>query len=263
MCSGNPLEAYRRAWIDAAGFQRPRLSQPWADFCRGTWQRTKVTAGLWCCYFHPTKGPPLGVVGQCPSTVMMTSASVRVRGGHEMKDSDCGNAQLTIRLEPSYEPMPGLGRLEFCVVRIHAWRFPQRWTADRASIVRKRNNQCMTGRSTAHGCLSEVGYSRRLIVRVPPHTLPWHVTLVMAHSCLPSPFQEGGQIGGVHTRGGGGLHGTSGRHPICGGSLAVQIQRLPGGRGRHEARDTSQLHTYLQTCTHHNTMAMQMTVVIK
>ncbi len=86
-CARGILSRYRRAWIDTAGFQRPRLSQPRADFCRGTWQRIKVPAEVWCCCCHSTKGPPLGVVGQCPSTVMMTSASVRVRGWDEMKDS--------------------------------------------------------------------------------------------------------------------------------------------------------------------------------
>ena len=155
----------------------------------------------------------------------------------------------------------GSRRLEFCVVRIHAWSYLQRWTADRASIVSKRNNQCMAGRSTAPGCLSKVGYSRRLLVHVPPHTLPWHVTLVMARSCLPSPFQEGGQISSVHTR-----KGRATWHVRSASNLwRIACSADPTAPWREgEARGTRhQPITYLQTCTHHNTMAMQMTVVIK
>ena len=124
----------------------------------------------------------------------------------------------------------GSRRLEFCAVRMHPWSCPQRRTVDRAGIVSRRNNQCMTGRSTALGCLSEVGISGRLIVHVPPHTLPWHVTLVMAHTC---PFMSAKSIPGRRRAG---LHGTSAWHPICGGSLAAQIQRLleGGGGTRHQ-----------------------------
>ena len=132
----------------------------------------------------------------------------------------------------------GSRRLECCVVRMHPWRLPQRWTADRASIVSTSNNQCMTGRSTAPGCLSEVGISGRLIVHVPPHTLPWHVTLVMAHTC---PFMSAKSIPGRRPD-------RRRPHPGAGymaRQLGIQfvedrLQRRSNGSWREgEARDTS------------------------
>ena len=135
----------------------------------------------------------------------------------------------------------GSRRLECCVVRMHPWRLPQRWTADRASIVSTSNNQCMTGRSTAPGCLSEVGISGRLIVHVPPHTLPWHVTLVMAHTCpfmsaksIPGRRLEGGQIGVVQHPGRGRAAWHASLASNLWGIACSADPTAPGGRGRHE-----------------------------
>ncbi len=266
---GNLLQRNRRAQIDNKGFKRPL--EPTTSRFRprnvAKQQSSPPTPKFQVLMPSDETGSPLGIADQSLSKaeVMMTSQPAP-KGGDtapEGKNRKRGAGTCSIlRFEPSYEPMPGLGRsLESVCPEISLKKAGR---AHLAAVVTSQDRpgststpcasmsakaarpparrsgckDCRTARNTAPGCLSDAsGYPRcNIIVHVPLHCVLGMQRLAMA-SRSRSPSSIPGRRGDRWSRFSPGGRATWQRQPgtvICRACPAAPIQRLPG-RGRRVA----------------------------